>query len=477
MTRILLIALTFLSSSLLRAQEIRKPEVAGSFYPMDASALKDSIAVYMQHAQRDTTFANTFGAIIPHAGYVYSGRIAAKAYHALAARHVRTVILLGPSHRGSFEGAALHHATMWETPLGRLQLDTAAQREIAQACPFVKVMDSAFAQEHSVEDQVPFVQQTFGNVKIVPIACGWMQPTQLLALGRVLERIVRERHDSVLIIASSDMSHYQTMTKTLDRDWLATQDILSMDPDKTYSDIIQRKSCELCGYAPAVALMYAAEYAGCNAHALGYSTSAWATGDTSRVVGYGAFAFTRRPEFDTLGVNDQHALLRVARMMIDSLVRVGRHLKMQVGGPTFGRLQGAFVTLKENNELRGCIGYMEPIKPLAQTVVECAISAATNDSRFRPLATSELDEIKIEISILSPLKRVRTMDDIVLGKTGLVIEMEGKRGVFLPQVAKEFGWDKEEFLKQLCFKAGLKPEDWKSPQAKISSFTAQVFSE
>src|ERR1035437_4376576 len=268
-----------------RAQDVRKPEVAGAFYPTDAHALTDSIRLYTKGAPRDSVIhGRVFGVIAPHAGYIYSGRTQAKSYQALSGHHFTTAIILGPSHRGTFSGAALHHALAWETPLGRLQVDTAMEREITRACPFIKTLDSAFDKEHSVEDQLPFIQQTLGRVRIVPIACGAMDLPELLTLGRVLARLAS---DSIVIIASSDMSHYQTLSRTLDRDWIATQDILAMDPEKTFTDIIQTRVSELCGYAPVVALMFAAEAAGCNARVLGYSSSVWATGDTTRVVGYG----------------------------------------------------------------------------------------------------------------------------------------------------------------------------------------------
>lgn len=471
---ILSIALA-LSYSALHAQDVRKPEVAGAFYPADARALTDSIALYTKGVAHDSALhGRVFGIIAPHAGYIYSGRTQARSYQALSGHHYTTAIIIGPSHRGTFDGAALHHALAWETPLGRLQVDTSIERAIARACPFVKIIDSAFDKEHSVEDQLPFVQQTLGNARIVPIACGAMDLPQLLTLGRTLARLAS---DSLVIIASSDMSHYQTLSRTLARDWLATQDILAMDPEKTFADIIQTHTCELCGYAPVVALMFAAEAAGCDARVLGYSNSVWATGDTTRVVGYGAFSFTAPEPFTPIDTNDQRTLLRLARMTVDSLVIKGRTLNVQAGGPVFGRLQGAFVTLKKKGVLRGCIGYMAPTMPLAQSISQAAISACAKDERFTPVTASELKDVTIEISTLGPMRRVRTMDDIMLGTTGLVIELSGKRGVLLPQVATEFGWTKEEFLKQLALKAGLLPDDWKSPTAKIYSFTAQVFRE
>jgi AmmeMemoRadiSam system protein B/AmmeMemoRadiSam system protein A len=473
-----LIIIAFLLSiqPVAKAQDVRKPEVAGLFYPLDASALSDSINRYLATAPSRLSGDRLLGIIAPHAGYEFSGQTAAQVYRQIDPQKVRTVFVLGPSHKQTYQGAALHHASAWETPLGILRVDTAAEREILNKCPFVHTIDSAFTKEHSVEDQLPFIQKSLGNVSIVPIAMGAMQMNDLFALSSAIWRIVQESHGSAIVVASSDMSHYQTLARTLARDSVATTDVISLDADKLAGDI-ERGTAELCGYASVITLMMIAEQAGAEPRLIAYSNSARTTRDTNRVVGYGAFTFTIPPRAEELDNTQQQELLRIARMTVDSFVISKKPPTINISDTSLLRKQGAFVTLTKKGTLRGCIGYILPSQPLARTVYEVAQSACAKDPRFPAVKPDELKELRVEISALGPLHRVRSLDQIVLGTSGLFIQKGDKHGLLLPQVPGQFGWDKNEFLKQLALKAGLHPDDWKAADTKIYAFTAQVFGE
>ncbi len=475
--RILAVAAVLAVGSVVAAQEIRKPEVAGSFYPSEAKALSDSVNHFLKWPR--TVYPGgdgLLGIVAPHAGYQFSGQTAGLAYSQLLGRKVRTVFVLGPSHRQSYRGIAFHHADSWETPLGRIRVDTAIEKEILGIYHPSQLLDSAFSREHSIEDQLPFIQQVLGDVHIVPIAMGAMQLSDFAALSAILSKLLESYNGTAIVIASSDMSHYKSASQTLARDSVAIKDVLTLDPDKLAADL-DNGDAEFCGYGPVLTLMMVAERSGATPHFIGYSNSSQATGDTSRVVGYGAFSFTFPPVTKALDSLERRELLRIARLSLDSLIIAGHSPSIQVNDTVLLRKQGAFVTLSKNGALRGCIGYISPVTPLAQVVYNVAQSAAAKDPRFSTVKPDELKNIEVEISALGPLRRVRTLDQIVLGTTGLYIQKGQKTGILLPQVPGQFGWNREQFLQQLAVKAGLQPEDWKAPDAKIYSFTAQVFRE
>ena len=476
--RTLIILAALVVSVTANAQSIRKAEVAGLFYPVDASALSDSIDRYLHIAgSHELIDGDVLGIIAPHAGYQFSGQTAGLSYHQIANRKIKTVFVLGPSHTQSYSGVALHHATRWETPIGSLQVDTAIERTIMDNCFFVHYVDSAFAKEHSVEDQLPFIQKVFGSeVRIVPIAFGQSNMDQFRDLGSALLRIIEASNGTAIVVASSDMSHFLGARQTHERDSIAVSDVGAMDIDKLRSDIAAG-NCEFCGYAPVFTLMYMAERSSAKSHFIGYSNSAMATGDTSRVIGYGSFLFTLPQHRDSLNEKQKRELLRFARASVDSIVLSKKNYEPVVTDRSLYRSQGVFVTLTKKGELRGCIGYIQPYFQLAQTVSEMARNAAISDHRFAPVTPDELKDIEIEVSALGTLHRLRHVDQCELGVTGLYLEEGGKTGILLPQVPGQFGWDKVQFFNQLARKAGLPGDAWKYPDAKIYTFTAQVFHE
>jgi AmmeMemoRadiSam system protein B/AmmeMemoRadiSam system protein A len=459
-------------------QTIRGPEVEGAFYPADPKALADTIDSYMvEPFTRPAATARPWvGLIVPHAGYQFSGRLAANAYRQLAGHEVTTFIILGPSHHQTYSGAALHSATMWQTPFGRLEVDTAVERALQAACPFVHTIDSAFTKEHSIEDQIPFIQKIMGRPKIVPIAMGAMQFGEEYKLATALSKLDGVADGHIVVIASSDMSHYLTQSQTLRRDSIAFTDVMRLDPDQLARDEAS-KATEFCGDMGVITLMLMAELRGAQPVFLGYSNSALSTGDTTKVVGYGAFGFFSPEPLATLDSVQRKELLRIARETVDTMVCFDKPAYLVVNDTVIRKPQGAFVTLTEKGKLRGCIGYMLPTEPLAKSVYDAAQQACAKDERFDRVKPEELKDIRVEISALSQLRRLRSLDDIKLGTTGLYLEKGDKHGVLLPQVATEFHWTKDDLLRELALKAGIRPQEIGDPDVRLYSFTAQVFSE
>jgi AmmeMemoRadiSam system protein A len=243
---------------------------------------------------------------------------------------------------------------------------------------------------------------------------------------------------------------------------------------------------EACGGGPIVATMIAAERLGATeAKVLHYANSGDTTGDHSRVVGYGAVALVKaagaaktEDAAFSLSRAEKDALLKIARNSVETAVRTGKPYECSTGGlETLAQERGAFVTLTRNGQLRGCIGYVAPLKPLYLTVRDVARLAALRDTRFHPVTAAELGELRYEISVLSPLHRVGDIQEIRIGQHGLLIHTSSREGLLLPQVASDEKWDRAQFLEEVCYKAGLPGRAWQSAEADLFRFTALVFSE
>jgi AmmeMemoRadiSam system protein A len=262
-------------------------------------------------------------------------------------------------------------------------------------------------------------------------------------------------------------------TLTAIREW----DYLSMSRN------FESRVWEACGGGPIVAAMIASERLGANqARLLKYANSGDVTGDRSRVVGYGSLVLVKAAQAAAaqepfaLAERDKDELLRVARASVETAVK--EHKLYEYSPAGFEPLlqeRGAFVTLKEKGELRGCIGYVSPLRPLGLTVRDVAAFAAVRDNRFPPVAAAELGRLEYEVSVLSPLRRVLDINQIQVGRDGLVVRKGGREGLLLPQVPTEQGWNRRTFLEQTCVKAGLPPRAWQDADTDIFSFTALVF--
>ena len=465
---------------------IKEPNVAGGFYSADTKELSDSIDNFEASTGKVPIDRKVLIAIAPHAGYPYSGPVAAYTYKAIGHIHYKTVVVIGPSHYFPFEGISVWPRGGFKTPLGILPVDEDFAQALLKENPKFKFLPKVFEREHSIEVQLPFLQKTFDHqIHIVPILMGDPDPQVCKDLAAALDKLIGQR-DDVLILISSDMSHYYTYDVANSMDALTLQAIQEIDPKKLFEGNISRKM-EMCGFVPVTtALIYARMRGIKHVEVLKHANSGDTSGDKSRVVGYSSVIFYN----DLLGKSDppdeaigdlnpvqKKELLSIARSSIETFVKNGQAPDVSTKDARLGEIEGAFVTITKHGALRGCIGNIIGQEPLYETVRHMAVAAASQDPRFPPLSVAELKDIDIEISVLSKPRRVKDASEIQLGKHGVIVSQGGHQGVFLPQVATETGWSKEKFLSELCSqKAGLPSNAWKNPDTSLFVFTADVFS-
>jgi MEMO1 family protein len=464
---------------------VRQPAVAGKFYPGDAKTLTTMIDAMLVTAEVPAVSGRLVGIQVPHAGYEFSGPTAAHAFKLLQGMDSVTVVMLGTSHYVRLDKAAVYTRGSWCTPLGDAPVDEALAKAILAQDKFLAEMPEAHAREHSIEVEVPFLQRVLSNFKIVPIML--LQPTfeQCDRVGKAIARAAKGK--KVLLLASSDLYHGESYDEA-NRVDAATVDLMAKFEAQAFHDALVRDEAQACGGNAIAAMMVAAREMGADsAVVLAQTNSNDVMGERGGYcVGYSAVAFvasgkgSRDQEIEgssDLTVEEQKSLLRIARNTLESHIRTGKVAEAKPLTPKLSEKRGAFVTLHEQGELRGCIGYVEPVKPVYQAVNEMAVAASTEDPRFPPVEVNELDKIDIEITVLSPLRPLPSPDSVVVGKHGLVIRKGYRSGLLLPQVPVEQGWDREQFLTHTCLKAGLPPDAYKASDARLFCFTGQVFGE
>jgi hypothetical protein len=469
-----------------RAQT-RPAAVAGSFYPADPKELAKVVDDLVGHAPPPAIEGTVQTLVEPHAGYEFSGGVAAHGYALVKGKHFDRVVIIAPSHVDGFSFVSVYNGDAYQTPLGTVPVDKAFCRKIVggdmvQLSTRGHVIEGERG-EHALEDQLPFLQRTIGDFKLVPIVMGDQSYEACRRLGLAIAREIKaSKGTGTLIVASSDLSHFHTYDEAVKLDHktlraIGEWDYLSM------AENFERRIWEACGGGPIVAAMIASERLGAaEPRLMKYANSGDVTGDKSRVVGYSAWAFIKPikplpggPQF-SLTAAEKDGLLKLARESVESAVKDRKlYPDVPVQFESFNQERGAFVTLKERGELRGCIGYISPVRPLAETVRNVAAAAALQDSRFPPVGVDELGKLQYEISVLSPLRRVLDTGQIQVGRDGLVMKRDDKLGLLLPQVPVEEHWDRKTFLEQTCRKAGLPPDAWQEADTDIFSFTAVVF--
>jgi AmmeMemoRadiSam system protein B/AmmeMemoRadiSam system protein A len=473
----------------------RQPAVAGSFYPGSEKALREAVTTMLQKAQPVPLDGKVIGLIAPHAGYIYSGQIAAYAYRAVQGQKFDAVIVISPSHHVYFAGSSIYREGPYMTPLGTVETADDIADAIAKGDKSVSTRTDAHAQEHALEVQVPFLQVAIPGLRLVPIVMGDQSLETCEHLADAIVTAVRGKH--VLLVASSDLSHFHTYAEAQALDRVVADRISRYDPEGLARDLDLRK-CEACGGGPIVTVMLAARQLGASkAVVLKQANSGDVTGDRSNVVGYLAAALTApakaggdpapkledsKSQAGSVGIDlglrreDKVQLLKIARESIEAAV-LGKPVPVfRADSPLLNEKMGAFVTITEGGELRGCIGHIVGTQALYRTVSDMAVAAAMEDPRFPALAPAELGRIAVEISVLTPLKRISSPDEIVVGRDGIYLEKGYYRGLLLPQVATEYDWDRYQFLDHTCLKAGLEPGSWREG-ANIQTFSAQVFNE
>jgi AmmeMemoRadiSam system protein B/AmmeMemoRadiSam system protein A len=448
------------------------PVVAGKFYTADRAALEAEIQGYLKAADPVAPETEVLGYIVPHAGYIYSGPVAAYAYDLLRGTDVKVAVIIAPSHYVYSDKVAALDADMYGTPLGEIPVAKDEISKLIRQDESLFTRDvSMFSQEHSLEVQLPFLQETLKSFRIVPLVMGNPRRQTAARLARALDRTFG--HDGVIYIASSDMSHHFTYDTATDMDRLALQRILSMDIAGLVNDDA-RERCQLCGMGPVTTLMELAALEGySSAHELKYANSGDTAGPKSSVVGYCAVAFS---SVSRLAKSDKEELVALARRSIESWMEQGKLPEYVPGSEALRARGAAFVTLKDRGRLRGCIGQDTARMPLYRCVQEMAVAAAFEDPRFPQVRSEELPGLTIEISVMSPLRTVTQPADVTVGRDGLVVRKRGRSGLLLPQVPVEQGWEREQFISQTCVKAGLPPDEWKKG-VEMYAFSADVFGE
>ncbi|MBN2374555.1 AmmeMemoRadiSam system protein B [bacterium] len=487
---------------------VRQPAVSGQFYPSDPKGLRDSIQQFLQQASPAKPKGRLKALICPHAGYQYSGQVAAFSYKLLEGEDFDTVILLGPSHRFNLKGISVWPSGTYKTPLGDVKINKRVAAQLLESSNFTRFEKQAHMNEHSLEVQIPFLQAVLKDFLIVPVLVNRLSTSEIIQISRKIASLLND--SGTLLIVSTDLSHYHPYDEANDMDKKAIDAIKNIDIEGLM-ELLKNGESEICGETSVMLLLETVKHMGHSVKIdlIKYANSGDTSGMKDRVVGYASMSMTisdegnmqqsetngdesadkksgsdpaergdgKLPESENL-LNEQEKkkLLQIARSSITAHL-AGKPLpEFDVTEPRLLEQRGAFVTLHKRGMLRGCIGYVRAIMPLYKSVSDCAVSAAVKDYRFPPLQRQELDEIDIEISALTPLKKIDDIKQIRVGEHGLYISLPPRTGLLLPQVATEYGWDRLEFLAHTCQKAGIPDDAWQKG-ADIYIFSAQVFGE
>ncbi len=472
----------------------RPPAVAGTFYPADPSKLEDLVRKDLAAAPKPKLDGTLAALLVPHAGLEFSGPTAAKSFQSVNRGDYDEILVIGTGHYKAIPGAALYPGD-YGTPEGYFPYGEALAKRLMKASSLIVPDPEAHAREHSIEVELPFLQERLGQIPLVGLLMNTDDLETAKTVGAVVAKALRETKRRVLIVASSDQSHYPpaAFDDAVDRTTLRALETLRPDYFWLASDLWTRQgvphlAVAYCGQAAVTAVMAAASALGTDrVRILGHANSftALPAVGTERVVGYAAAAFVKTGKrspppwpFEELDLKEKSTLLRAARESLEKQALSGAapSAQMPADNPLFNLPAASFVTLTEKGALRGCIGSLKPREPLLLSVIHNAALAGSQDPRFTPVQPSELPRIDLEISILSLPRRVMDAGQVHRGE-GVILSAAGNSGVFLPQV-----WDKlpqkEAFLGELCVeKAGLARDCWKDPKTRIETFAVTAFSE
>lgn len=462
------------------AGEVRSAGAAGSFYPSDPDELRTLVTQLIDRQPAPAPGASApHILIVPHAGYAYSGPVAARAFRQVQGRSYDAVIVVGFTHRQPFDGVSVDDRDGYQTPLGTIPIDTKTTAWLLTQ-PGLSHVESAHASgEHSMEVELPFLQVALGDFKLVPILMGGVELPEANALAAALAMLARQ--GNYLFVFSTDLSHYHPydQAKQLDDQ---TINLILRETSGAVDRLFQAGHLEACGRGPILAALSLVERLGYPERRLLFSANSGdTTGDKSQgVVGYAAIGMYDRPAPPAdgrLSSDAGVALVRAARATLQNYFHPGSVAEVSLKEvPELSRARGMFVTLRKRGELRGCIGRIESDVPMAALLPAVTLDAALRDTRFSPLSVEELEQVRIEVSILTPPQPIRSVQEIVAGRDGVIVQQDGRSGVFLPQVWHETGWTRLEFLRELASqKAGLAPDAWSS--AQLSTFQDQAFAE
>ncbi len=448
--------------------KIRKPVVAGTFYPANKEQLRDMINKFLTQVKIDkneTLFPKAL--IVPHAGYIYSGPIAASGFALLKDKNYKNTFLIGPSHHVYLKKASIPQVDYYETPIGLMKLSKISKELLNEQ--YFEYIPQAHAEEHCLEVEIPFLQVVMNETEIIPIIVGQS------SINEIADSLIKKIDKDSLIIVSSDLSHYHSYNDAVKLDNQCVKSIIN-------NDLNNIEKQEACGLYPIMILMKIANHFGWNAKLLDIRNSGDTSGSKNSVVGYAAIVFYEKVKKDfTLTDKDKNILFELAR---NAIIKKSRNIdtsKYQISDNLLEK-RGCFVTLNLNNELRGCIGYIMPTKALYQAVIDNAYNAAYQDPRFFPVSEKEIKNLKIEISILTVPEKLNysakdeLLKKLIPEKDGVIINKNGRSATFLPQVWEQLP-EKELFLEHLCQKAGLSSNAWKNGDLEVLIYRAFVFYE
>lgn len=484
------------SNSLRAKKSVLRSSLAGTWYTEDAKTLKAQLQGFLQEADTEP-LSDVKALILPHAGYQYSGRTAARAVKALG-RTYKRIVVLGPSHSVSMpDQLSVPQVSHYETPIGQVPLDRAFIERLLEHRSMFKSKPFAHQGEHSVQIELPLLQMQQSDFQFVPIVVGQCSLPAIERAAAVLKGLM---DDQTLLVVSTDFTHYghrfgyvpfdQDIPAQLEKLDMGAYQAIEAKDARAFVQYQEETGATICGRVP-VAILLAMLDAPCRVQRIEYTTSGALTGDFNNSVSYlsavvrGTWpaAAPVEPLAEAgagLSKSDQSTLLKLARETICFYLK--HKEKPEPGdlgveiGPDLQTQRAAFVTLKKGERLRGCIGDIIPRVPLYQSVINNAVNAAVNDYRFEPVTEAECEHLRIEISALTVPEQVGTAQDIRIGTDGVILQKDQKSAVFLPQVAPEQGWTLEQTLSHLAQKAGLNADAWRQG-ASFFVFQAEVFGE
>ena len=462
--------------------QIRPATQANRFYTGNPQELSQEVDSFLALHKNMPIYDSVRAIIVPHAGYYFSGNVAASAYMSIPNdKPFKRIFLLGPSHHEWLDGASVNtEADYYATPLGNVKVDVETAQKLTDRNSVFSYYPKAHDREHCLEVQLPFLQRRLGNVPpIVPIIISTNDFGKLKQIAEVLKPYFNEEN---LFIISSDFSHYPSYEDAYEVDALTGKAIETGKVDEFIAALEKNAASgkhnlatSACGELAIATLMLMMD-TNCEVIHLMYQNSGDIDHhDHSRVVGYHAFAVVRTSgKAFSLSGDEKRMLKKIAYESIkDSLEGKGISRPSHLTDNLLAKC-GAFVSLHKQNRLRGCIGHFGEDVPLHEIVAEMARAAAFEDPRFVPVSHEELDDIDIEISVLTPMRRIQSLDEFEMHRHGIYIRKGYRSGTFLPQVADEVNWTKEEFVSHCAQdKAGLGWEGWRD--AELYVYEAIVF--
>ena len=464
----------------------KNADLAGKWYSPSPVDLQAELRGYLNEAHVPEIEGTPIAFIVPHAGFRFSGKVAAYSYKLIEKINPKTIVLVGFSHHNfKKDTASVLTDDYFSTPLGKIFVDKEMSKTLLESSDIFKDLPEAYQGENSIELQIPFIQIVSPKSKIVVLALMDQSEKNLIEISRILTKTLKQQDDYILI-ASTDLSHYLKYDEARVQDLNTIEKIKEIDPQSMYRNSLLEDHKWMCGYGALYVVMNVAKNLGAESvEVLKYMNSGDTAGNKNRVVGYlsavMAIEDKGKEAVKMLSKEECKKMLILARTAITNYLDTGKHLKLEKNEfkeKTLNEKMGAFVTLHKGGDLRGCIGHMESSGPLYETVAQMAVAAAVQDPRFTALTKEELDEIDLEISALSPMKKIDDHNEIQVGTHGVMVRKGLQGGVYLPQVADEAGWNKEEFLNSLCGqKAGIPADSWKTGECDMYIFTAEVFGE